>query len=127
MISIKVAKWDGARAAGQVKGLAYERVARAVVFFWRSCQQALSISNPRPYRTPSRPGEPPRLRTGHGRSQVQYTIDREAGEGRVGVGQAGRYMAYLELGTSRVQARPWLLATLRKVESRLKAIAEGGS
>lgn len=61
---------------------------------------------------PSAPGASPALRTGFGRSNVSFDILSGGLEGRVGVNRDGRYMAYLELGTRRIAARPWLKPAL---------------
>jgi len=60
----------------------------------------------------SLPGASPALRTGFGRSNVSFEIRSGGLEGRVGVNRDGRYMAYLELGTRRIAARPWLKPAL---------------
>jgi hypothetical protein len=97
----------------------------ALAFFWQACVQTLNVSNPRPYDTPSKPGEPPRKRTGWLQRNVLYELDEKTLSGRVGITRNARYGLYLELGTRRMAARPWLLATLQKVEKQLNAIAGG--
>lgn len=51
-------------AMDAAKTEAARRVARAAVYVQQYHQQRLSISNPRPYETSSKPGEYPRKRTG---------------------------------------------------------------
>ncbi|MEK7767082.1 MAG: hypothetical protein AAB368_12670, partial [bacterium] len=60
-----------ARAYPEVNATANDLV-RTVVFFHTGLQLVLNKSNPRPYKTPSKPGEPPRKRTGFGQRNVQY-------------------------------------------------------
>ena len=78
------------------------------------------------YANPSKPGEAPRKRTGFGQRNVRYSIDKKTGTGRVGVSVNAAYMAYLEVGTSKVAARPWLLATVKKFLPQIQAILFGG-
>jgi hypothetical protein len=66
------------------------------------------------YPSPSKPGEPPKLRTGFGARNVVMEFDKAAMAGRVGVTANGMYMFYLEVGTRRIARRPWLMATLLK-------------
>ena len=78
------------------------------------------------YPNPSKPGQPPRLRTGFGRRNITW---ERLGAGfrtryRVGVRTNAQYMAFLELGTRRVRARPWLKTTLERTERQLKALAQ---
>lgn len=77
------------------------------------------------YRTPSKPGEPPHKRTAALQGGVQYELDKPKLTGRVGVVANVRYGLFLELGTRKMAARPFLLATLRKVWSQLQALAGG--
>jgi hypothetical protein len=62
----------------------------------------VSVGNPPPGKTPSAPGEPPRLRTGVLRASLgsDVRIEGDAVVGRLGVreGPASRYARALELG-----------------------------
>lgn len=72
------------------------------------------------YPYPSKPGEPPRKRTGWLQRHVLMEFaEAKAGNqtlmaSRTGVGRNAIYGLYLELGTRRVKPRPWLVATLLK-------------
>ena len=125
-------------------------IQRAGIFFHGRCRGALNIANTgtrrkrtrdtkagkrgsgyTTYDNPSAPGEPPRKRTGHGQRNVVYEFNRDWDDPkvRVGVKKTAVYMAFLELGTKVVAARPWLMATLRKywgTISRLAAIGGKG-
>jgi len=60
---------------------------------------------------PSRPGQPPALRSGFGRSSITWwQIDELAA--RIGIRTNGVYMAYLETGARRIAQRPWLSRAL---------------
>ena len=109
---------------------------RAGVYLQSQCKIAVSKANPHHHIAILRPGQrrgqktakvwenmhnqyagtPPFARTGHGRSSIvwEFNDDLLAPAVRVGVRANGIYMAYLELGTSRIKARPWLVAMLRK-------------
>ncbi len=117
-------RWEG-DAMDQIKALAWEKIARVTAEYHAIVGAELNVSNPRPYKTPSAPGEPPRKRTGLGKTGVVYELDKKAMTGRVGPTENTIYMAFLDLGTSRVAARPWLFATARKYFSRLQAIVQG--
>ena len=124
MISAKL-DWKGDTATAELRKAAWERVRRAVVFFWQTVQTSLNVSNPRPYKSPSQPGEPPRKRTGWLAGHVLYELDEKTLSGRVGLGKNALYGVYLEAGTRVMAARPWLIATLNKVKAQLEALLKG--
>jgi len=63
----------------------------------------------------SSPGQPPRMRTGVGRSSIRWVKEKPLSY-RVLVAAPGSYMTYLDRGTSRVQARPWLRRAVEAVQ-----------
>lgn len=79
------------------------------------------------YPNSSKPGEPPRLRTGFGRSQIVREINKAELSGRVGITKAGIYMAYLDLGTKHIARRPFFMKTLMKNKAIIaKLLTSGG-
>lgn len=79
------------------------------------------------YPNPSKPGEPPRLRTGFGRRNIVINYNKNKGWVRVGIAENAVYMFYLEVGTRRVKRRPWLVNTLFKNKKMISLlIATGG-
>lgn len=70
----------------------------------------------------SRPGQPPMLRTGFGRSSITFWAGPRKLTARVGMRRNAIYMAYLELGTRRIARRPWLSRAVREMQSRLARI-----
>lgn len=72
---------------------------------------------------PSRPGEPPRRRTGFLQRNVVREFDERRPAGRVGVSKNALYGLYLELGTKRIARRPWMVATLLKHQVMLGKLA----
>lgn len=66
----------------------------------------------------SEPGEPPRKQFGHLRRSVAW--EQEGLTARVGSNY--KIARYLEFGTSRMQARPWLRRALAECRDRIRAI-----
>lgn len=67
---------------------------------------------------PSAPGEPPRKQTGRLRASI--TWERMGRSVRVGTNLL--YGLWLELGTARMAARPWLRRSLAECADRIRAI-----
>ena len=74
------------------------------------------------YPNPSRPGEPPRKITGQGQQNIFFAVDPKGQKVKIGVRGGGIHLAYLELGTSRIAPRPWLLTTMLRMTPRLREI-----
>ena len=95
-------------AVDAAKKEAAQRLQRAAVFFVTNHQSRLGISNPRPHKTPSLPGQYPRKRTGFGIAGIITAPTSAAGiaaEGyRVRIGQIenSSYMLILELYKNRL-------------------------
>jgi|YNPMSStandDraft_1061717.scaffolds.fasta_scaffold15627_4 HK97 gp10 family phage protein len=60
----------------------------------------------------SAPGQAPMVRTSFGRRNILMEYYPETKTARVGPATNAAYMAYLELGTDRIEPRPWLRPTL---------------
>lgn len=69
---------------------------------------------------PSAPGEPPHKQTGRLRASVAHEVD--AGSLRARVGTNVTYGKFLELGTSKMAARPWLRRALNESRARVVAL-----
>lgn len=110
-------KWYGPKVIDSIKAMAEKRMEAATVVVANRAKQLIST----PYPPPSRPGEPPHRRTGRLRASVarEVTWDESTVIGRVGSNV--KYAKWLELGTSRMAARPWLRRAL--IETR-NAIAK---
>ena len=127
--------WNGDRVKQLAFDAGWEKLVRMTEFFWGHLLQALNVPNSgvrvkrrgggtrTVYPNPSKPGEPPRKRTGWLQRHVQREYDKASLTSRVGVQRNALYGIFLELGTRRMAARPWLLATLNKVRTQLEAIA----
>lgn len=118
-------RWHGDEAIGFIRTAAWEGIVRATEFLNAQILRELNVSNPRPYKTPSRPGEPPRKRTGFGQANVLREYDREQLRSRTGVARNAMYMLFLELGTRHTDPRPWLWATVQKNMRQIEALAGG--
>ena len=125
MIQTKI-QWNGEACKVQIAAESWKGIQKCVVTFWTMLQTTLNVANPKPYTTPSAPGEPPRKRTGWLQAHVLYELDEATLSGRVGVGKAAIYGLWLELGTAKMAARKWLLVTLERNLERLRQIASGG-
>lgn len=68
----------------------------------------------------SQPGEPPRKQLGHLRRSVAFDVDESNLRGRVGTNL--KYGRWLELGTSKMAARPWLRRALAEVRPQVLSI-----
>lgn len=138
-------EWNGPQRTEEIRLTLREWVQRATVFLWEKIQETLNVPNTgerRKHRTrktksgraasytvyphPSQPGEAPRKRTGWLQRNVLYEVTPD-GVGRVGVTINAKYGAYLELGTRRMQPRPWLVATVRANLDRLRAMIREGA
>lgn len=136
-------RWHGKKFEQRLKAATAEGLMRAGQFYHTKCQLAVSKPNTGKsvpvkrhspggnkrsrtiYPNPSKPGEAPRLRTGFGRNNIVVNHDRGGRWTRVGVTRNGMYMFYLEVGTRRIQRRPWLMKTLvenQEVIGRLAAV-----
>lgn len=76
------------------------------------------------YPYPSKPGEPPRRRTGFGQRNILKEV--QPGEARVGFSRNARYMSFHEAGIrykrAGMQRRPTLVPMLRNNQSRLRQL-----
>ena len=72
---------------------------------------------------PSLPGEPPHADTGRMRNSVTHDVTRDA-EGHLvaRVGSNVEYAPHLELGTSKMEARPFLLRSIEDQRDKIKEI-----
>ena len=100
-----------------------KQVVRAINVPFRSRGGETIRHNPTRRGTPSKPGEPPRVDTGQLRRSI-FMIVRKTGKGRVVgfVGTTLKYGKYLEYGTRRMAARPYLRTTLAKHRKRINRL-----
>jgi hypothetical protein len=131
--------WFGDENRKQVLEATWEGLVYATNYFLDRLHDELNVSNPgvrvkrrrgkgsyTVYSSPSKPGEPPRARTGFLKKNVQAEYDQASLSTRVGLNANAIYGLFLELGTRFVAARPWLLATLKKFLPQISELATGG-
>jgi hypothetical protein len=130
--------WQGDKALTFVKKLSWDGIRRAAHYFWERLQDALNVPNSGVrtkgrdgkqrtiYPSPSKPGEPPRVRTAFLRKNTIEEFDEKNMVARIGVTSNAKYGLWLELGTIRMKARPFLLATLNKFMSQIRTLASSG-
>jgi hypothetical protein len=92
---------------------------RAADFLVVELRKAVSTPHPRPIRNRRNAdaGRPPFLRTGEGMRSIRRTA-----AGRISM---LAYMAYLEFGTRRIQARPWYRVTIERLKIKIAQLAAG--
>ncbi len=127
---------DATQALADLRAAHVRACARITVALWTEIQTVLNVPNTgvrvrrqhgrgsyTTYPNPSKPGEPPRKRTGWLQRNVVYQFFDGGLRSRVGLTQNAEYGIYLEIGTSRMEARPWLFATAERMAPQLAAIA----
>lgn len=119
--------WNGDEAKQQIAHASAEGLLRAAVFFQDVHRRRLNVSNPRPYKAPSKEGEYPRARSGFGRDNCVFEpssvseVEKKQYV-RIGFTKNAFYMLLLELR----HRRKGLLDTLRDILSQLAALATSG-
>lgn len=137
MIEARVST-DHARLIAALHEQQLERLKRATVFLWSKVQEVLNTPNTgvrvrrrrgkgsyTKYPGPSRPGEPPRKRTGWLQRNVSYEVDREELTARLGMTSAAPYGLFLDVGTRGMEARPFLVSTAKECLPRMRRIMAG--
>lgn len=144
--------WNGDDFLNQFKAEANKRIARAAIHLSREIKQNISVAvvkgksggantsysksakrfrhnqtgqfvKARRFIVRSKPGEFPRKVFGELRRSVTYTVNKNNATARVGTNKI--YGKYLELGTGIMQARPYLLPTLRANRRKIAALIAG--
>ena len=126
--------WDKIAAMTAARQVMRQRLIRAALLVGNHAKRLVS----RRYPPASSPGDPPALRTGQGRASIGFRSTdsfrgvslfpeiHESDEGlSVQVGSSVDHMVYLELGTSRIEPRPWLRRSLRETRERVLRVLRG--
>lgn len=115
-------KWHGDNFEQYLKGVVAEKIERACIVVKNEAK--ISISEPSNHGiTPSDPGQQPHKDTGRLRASVSHEVDKATLTGRVGTNVD--YGKFLELGTVKMAARPWLRPALEKMRSTVIKILQG--
>ena len=122
------ADWDGDNYAARLEKEAGEWVEAACYVVENYAKQLVSVSGTggkpgkkRVYgSSPSAPGSPPHKQRGSLRLRIAHVVNRRTLTGKVGTPY--KYGLFLELGTSRMAARPWLRRSIWDNKTVLKAM-----
>jgi hypothetical protein len=121
-------KWYGPEVQHRIRREMEKRIAAASIVVLNHARELISVAGTgggegrkRRYGSdPSAPGEPPHKQYGH----LRRSVMREAA-GLVGrVGTNLKYGRWLELGTRKMAARPWLRRSLDEKRAEVKRIVE---
>jgi len=128
-------QWDGDRVQAAIRAEMGRRIGAACVLVLNRARALISVAGTikgeagrdakgrfiRQYDSnPSAPGEPPHKQTGTLRRSVAREVDAASLRGRVGTNL--KYGRWLELGTQRMAARPWLRRALAECAVAIRAI-----
>lgn len=131
--------WHGDKAIAMFQGELHNRVAAGVRVVLGRARKLISVEGTtvlyttikhgknagkqrqsgRIYNTnPSKPGDPPHKQTGHLRRSVAAEVEGVVGR----VGTNLNYGRWLEFGTARMAARPWLRRAFNEVIPQIRAL-----
>jgi HK97 gp10 family phage protein len=126
--------WHGAAIRAEVMAEAAKRLEAAAIDVQNHAKRLLSTSGTARVRgaggrfgrrygaNPSAPGQPPHKQTG----RLRMSVTREmVGQTVARVGTNLKYGLYLEMGTRKMAARPWLRRALEERKARIRAIFGG--
>lgn len=106
-MSVKTS-WFAPKVYQKIEKQLNQNLKRAAVFVANQTKKQLGEA----YPPASKPGEPPALRFGELRRSIAWEVDESAHVARVGSNKD--YAGYLERGTSKMDARPFLQRTLNE-------------
>ncbi len=113
--------WHGRIVQKKIDAGIQRNLTRAALFVVRQVKLSLSVAGPtktHPGAPASKPGEPPHKRTG----VLGRSITHEVGKGYARVGTNLKYGKPLEVGTSKMAARPYLRPAVYKNRRAIKKI-----
>jgi hypothetical protein len=112
-------EWNGDEAQAYIRGRTLGALMVLGAEGERRAKELVSVPGPEP----SAPGSPPHMQTEQLRDSITHEVD--AGQMAVRIGTDLAYGLMLEVGTSRMAARPWLRRALMDVASRAEQILGG--
>jgi hypothetical protein len=124
-----VKKWEGDEARRLIRAGVVRNLHAAAILIKGHAKRLLSVAGTAPgpeggariYGAhPSAPGEPPRKQTGRLRASVAHEVDPTSLTARVGTNL--KYGRWLELGTNRLAARPWLRRALNETRPAVRRL-----
>jgi HK97 gp10 family phage protein len=108
--------WKGDEFFDRMEKALVQNLKRACIHVARECKKNVSD----PFPPSSAPGDYPHRRDGELRRSITWEVDEATVTGRVGSNKA--YARYLEIGTSEMEARPFLRKTLAEERDEVGAI-----
>ena len=111
--------WYGGEYMIRQRSVLAANLTRAAIALKGDIKRSLRIGNKRGV-TPSAPGEPPRRRTGRLSGSIAHEVDRQQLVARVGTNVL--YGKFLELGTVKMAARPFIRPSLARMRSTIGRI-----
>lgn len=113
--------WHGDEFMGHLQRETVKRLKTSAELVKSMMVRKLSVSGHKGGQyTPSQPGEPPHADTGTLRKSIFWEVDET--ELKAIVGSPVHYSLHLELGTSRMAARPYMRITLQECMPRIVRI-----
>lgn len=98
-----------------VEGPAGKHLTRLAIKIERAAKKSMTPGGTGTTHVPSSPGQPPAVDTGRLRASITHEVGRDSGGLVAKVGTNVTYAAHLELGTSKMAARPFLRPALNTV------------
>lgn len=127
-------EWNGGRFVADLKADTGKNIEKACIYLKGKVKER--IGQGQPYvrhkgpkgvhyegQNPSAPGEPPHKITGFLQRSIAYEMAADRMSGSVGTNV--EYGFFLEVGTSRMAARPWLRSTLEAEAAAIRRIIAG--
>jgi HK97 gp10 family phage protein len=96
-----------------------DRLERAAIYLENEIKKSVSDKSP----PVSDPGNPPNVDTGELRRSITHEVDRDNLVARVGTNKI--YGRYLEMGTDKMQPRPFLAPALESCKGAITEILKG--
>ena len=116
-------QWQGDRATRGLSATLHRRMQRGAALVQADARRLVST----PYPPASRPGQPPRRRTGRLMNSIVATVSQRGRSIVLSLTARVRYARFLELGTVRMAARPFLMRAMRSfVGARFGSIMRSG-
>ena len=129
-------RWDGERFRQAVHAHMADNIEAAAIYLKGRIKKNISRAHNRYHRSkprkggvarrvghdPSRPGEYPKKLSGTLRRNILHEANRAMLTARVGVARGVIYGKFLEWGTSRMKARPYLMRTLIEKQKTVRRI-----
>jgi HK97 gp10 family phage protein len=115
--------WRGDQFQKIVKAGSAQRLEAAAILLQNELKTVLVAKDNIDGTKPSEPGEAPAKETGRLSSSISREVDKEAMTARVGSNVV--YSKFLEIGTDKLAARPWLRPTYDRLAGKIKQILTG--